>query len=675
MLIKPRSRLTARDLPFVESPHLAARRVKQALDSGASPELRFDPSEIPGVPIYSSPDTTRAGLLSALEAGQVMLVLDPGTSHGAINPPVRWRPESSISAGGRWVSDYASMPFPLLSQELDRLNRLGETPESLASSGAVGLMPKQTGQRAGATDAEEASGPTDRKLSLPLGAAAGIAPLAEPAPRAPETQADDTDLPVHLTIGIFLDGTLNNASNVELFKQRVERECLAPLRDDPTRLEDCQKRLRLLMGESYANAPTNIFKLWRLYRERDKVGRGRREVGFSVYQPGVGTETGQPDSLISMATGMGETGILDQTEKASEEIASQIEGLAGSGEVKKFTFDIFGFSRGAAAARHMANDLLRGSEGVFFRKLSERGITWKGEVRIRFMGLFDTVPGVVNLKQFDLHAGDDRYEPIQLYLDPGQVEEVVHLTATDERRENFSLVSVADKDKKLPPNFTEVSMPGAHSDIGGGYSELQVEEVLLHPPLSIRGSQANWHRNTMEWDNLVQIREEILAEGWIGDHSLRIPDGGPPDLWISEDRSEHPAPDGRVELSLRMKRHIRGDYSLVALRLMHNLSRDAGVPLDLIDEQDGQLALSDHLKAVFGHVCEQVSNGRTQIKLDSQQTSLLKQRYVHYSDHYNLLEVLFRDEIFRLEIPFEFLLPSRPSRTRERSIYPNRKAE
>ena len=218
-------------------------------------------------------------------------------------------------------------------------------------------------------------------------------------------------------------------------------------------------------------------------------------------------------------------------------------------------------------------------------------------------------------------------------------------------------------------------MPGAHSDIGGGYSELQVEEVLLHPPLSIRGSQANWHRNTMEWDNLVQIREEILAEGWIGDHSLRIPGGGSPDLWISEDRSEHPAPDGRVELSLRMKRHIRGDYSLVALRLMHNLARDAGVPLDLIDEQDDQLALSDHLKAVFGQVCEQVSNGRTQIKLDSQQTSLLKQRYVHYSDHYNLLEILFRDEIFRLEIPFEFLRPSRPSPTRERSIYPNRKAE
>lgn len=675
MLIKPRSRLTARDLPFVESPHLAARRVRQVLDSGAGLELRFDPSEIPGLPVHSGSDATRARLLSALESGQVMLVLEPGSSNGPLNPPVNWRADSLNSADGRWVPDSASMPLPLLSQELDRLNRLGETPESLASFGRMGLTPSQVGQSAGAKDAAEASGPAERKLSLPLGAAAGIAPLTEPASQAHRNQADDTDLPVHLTIGIFLDGTLNNASNVELFKRRVERECLAPLREDPERLEECRERLRLLMGESYANAPTNIFKLWRLYRERDRVERGLRKVHFAIYQPGVGTETGQPDSLISMATGMGETGILDQIEKASEEIVSQIEGLAGSGEVKQFTFDIFGFSRGAAAARHMANDLLRGKEGVFFGKLSERGMPWKGEARIRFMGLFDTVPGVVNLKQFDLHAGDDRYGPIQLYLDPGQIEEVVHLTATDERRENFSLVSVADKDKRLPRNFKEISMPGAHSDIGGGYSELQVEEVLLHPPISIKGSQASWHRSTMEWDHLVQMREEILAEGWIGEHSLKIPGGESPGLWIREDRSEHPAPDGSVELSLRMKRHIRGDYSLVALRLMHDLARDARVPLDFISERNDQFALSDHLKSVFGQICEQVANGRTQIKLDSQQSNLLQQRYVHYSDHYNLVEFLFRDEVFRLEIPFEFLQPSRPSRTRERSIYPNRKAE
>ncbi|MFE8730219.1 phospholipase effector Tle1 domain-containing protein, partial [Aeromonas hydrophila] len=56
-------------------------------------------------------------------------------------------------------------------------------------------------------------------------------------------------------------------------------------------------------------------------------------------------------------------------------------------------------------------------------------------------------------------------------LAPDCAERVVHIVAADEWRYHFDLTRITDDaaGTALAENFTEVIIPGAHSDIGGGY--------------------------------------------------------------------------------------------------------------------------------------------------------------------------------------------------------------
>ncbi|MBF4427455.1 DUF2235 domain-containing protein, partial [Vibrio anguillarum] len=79
----------------------------------------------------------------------------------------------------------------------------------------------------------------------------------------------------------------------------------------------------------------------------------------------------------------------------------------------KLQFDVFGFSRGAAAARHFINVVLDGEQGEFAQAFSKAcqksgiplayGFDWdeadeaKANCEITFAGLFDTVASVVDL--------------------------------------------------------------------------------------------------------------------------------------------------------------------------------------------------------------------------------------------------------------------------------------
>lgn len=62
-----------------------------------------------------------------------------------------------------------------------------------------------------------------------------------------------------------------------------------------------------------------------------------------------------------MGTGRGDTGVVRKTDKAVAALVAGIRGYllrhadASSCLIKELQFDIFGFSRGAAAARHFAN--------------------------------------------------------------------------------------------------------------------------------------------------------------------------------------------------------------------------------------------------------------------------------------------------------------------------------
>ncbi|MEK7394160.1 MAG: DUF2235 domain-containing protein, partial [Fibrobacterota bacterium] len=153
-----------------------------------------------------------------------------------------------------------------------------------------------------------------------------------------------------------------------------------------------------------------------------------------------------------------------------------ISELAGENPDAQISIQLFGFSRGAAEAIHLTNILNDDLERAR-HKLSGRNVS------VRFVGLFDPV-GSLGMPGNDVNPG------AKLELRGDMAEVVVSLIAQSEVRSFFDLISIRippaesrgpyswpssewltkGKGCALPnPKWEEWVMPGAHSDVGGGY--------------------------------------------------------------------------------------------------------------------------------------------------------------------------------------------------------------
>ncbi|OEE74150.1 hypothetical protein A1OQ_09940 [Enterovibrio norvegicus FF-162] len=290
-----------------------------------------------------------------------------------------------------------------------------------------------------------------------------------------------------LRIGVFFDGTGNNLEN-DKYK------------------------------EARGNASrTNIARLFEAYPE--EVG-----VSHKIYVSGIGTvdfdgvppseiekaiDSGEDMTMWSQMTGAQDFLIFSETGahykwqsliKQLYDIYEQLNEVNKYNSVEHIEFDVFGFSRGAALARHFVNAALSGfpdysaplappgsdsatqrkaarySVGIFPHLLSNNKspslnktchyhVDASKRVSVRFVGLFDTVGS------FYLAGNNDDGE-FKLGLEPDCAETVYHITAFHEYRKNFPLTSLRSK-RKLPANFYEEVFPGAHADVGGGYPSIE----------------------------------------------------------------------------------------------------------------------------------------------------------------------------------------------------------
>ena len=115
---------------------------------------------------------------------------------------------------------------------------------------------------------------------------------------------------------------------------------------------------------------------------------------------------------------------------------------------------IFGFSRGAASARLLVNDL------------RIKGIKEFQNINVKFLGLWDTVSAFsIPLKLLGLKV-KHRKEKIILNDNLNNVERILHIVSIDESRKLFKPDLL-----KLKYGIEEVWFPGVHSDIGGSYPE------------------------------------------------------------------------------------------------------------------------------------------------------------------------------------------------------------
>ena len=486
-------------------------------------------------------------------------------------------------------------------------------------------------------------------------------------------------------VALFFDGTMNNRTNSKL---RLDMN--AAIKDGSKKdliLDEDKKD----MLSSYANYYSNVAILELLNLQRN---RNIQEV--SVYMEGIGTvdfkrvagaiarddkgqerKDAQGNSILATdadfsndviggyAFGTGETGIVDRVTQGIRKAKVAIRKAYDKDKqyIEKITIDVIGFSRGAAAARHFVS-----------RYQDFRGV-WPQqsppELVMNFVGLFETVSSYNEHDNVMLNAAKDvilgelfTKNVGQLKLAMGGVpKRIIHLTAQDEMRHNFSLTTI-DSSLRVGGNKAfQVSMPGVHSDIGGGYVERdpdnkEMDPTKTYPKEPGRPAIRRLNRETRRMVN-GEEKQKLVAAGWYTDDT-----NGTPDQFTPIDSSEYTRFQQREEAREATAKHdgrpfqrssymgeqygsryLSNEYQYVSLYLMRGMAHNDFKPgshdvmkfQDLTGE-DGVYDVPPDLVAVRDHFKDYIvkkgtdSTAANQLDFASiEQGKKTRNKYLHRS--------------------------------------------
>jgi uncharacterized protein (DUF2235 family) len=262
----------------------------------------------------------------------------------------------------------------------------------------------------------------------------------------------------------------------------------------PTQNVEAPKKLIVFMDGTMNNASsyTNISKLYNLTILQDKTNVN------AAYVTGVGNKG------IGLMTGLG----IGKTVREAYLFLSK-----NYQSERKDEIYIFGFSRGAYAVRILAGlihvagitDLsniseeeqykyikkvylaYRGDQTIYNRRKDIEAITGKKpeSVSIEFMGLWDTVEalGIPNFKENYNVANKNYIDQLCNIKRASQA-----LSINDDRATVFTpklltesyLTSKCEKPVDINKVVNEVWFAGAHSDVGGGYGDTEIDGVTLN---------------------------------------------------------------------------------------------------------------------------------------------------------------------------------------------------
>ncbi|OAI86423.1 T6SS phospholipase effector Tle1-like catalytic domain-containing protein [Pseudomonas putida] len=368
---------------------------------------------------------------------------------------------------------------------------------------------------------------------------------------------------------------------------------------------------------SYAMGESNVARLFQHYRHSLHVPADARQAALALYIEGIGTACGEPDALFTQATGRGASGVAARVAQVPRQVEALLQRFLvdnPSVVVSGIKLDLFGFSRGAAAARHLANDL----QGL-------RSVCGDLPVSLNFIGLFDTVASIIAPLKGNLSAANADFDGLRLALRANQARRVVHLVAADERRLNFPLV--AGPDDRL--------LPGDHCDIGGGYRDGLERLVLERPFSSLEWAHVPLEK-TRAWQLANQCLERRRQEWEALGLSVQLQSRSIDQPFLPKRDIQR---EKRVRVWIQGERQVSGALSRVYLRLMHERAVQAGVPLEPDD-----WTLPEELQAIAAKVL----GGQAP---DAQEIGLLRRRYIHCSANWNaelysdspLLDSLFID--------------------------------
>ena len=352
-----------------------------------------------------------------------------------------------------------------------------------------------------------------------------------------EEPSQPTDKRVKVRCSVFFDGTLNNRTNTD------------------ARRNGSSAYSRHSDSDSYENDYSNIAKM-----EREILDSEGFDATIPVYMEGAGTTDEAGDSSVGYALGKGTTGVKAKVREGIIQVMQKIQKKVGQESIiESLVFDVFGFSRGAAAARFFIYELL--SEAPVYvgrhvipaqpihNRLELAGYTINpANIKIRFVGLYDTVASE------GFSHSNDTYSLKLDAIGRAEVEEVVQLASADEHRKNFSLTNI----KSAGAKGKEVYLPGVHSDIGGGYREEVDEDSIVNKSRSKAALEADKQR-LVDWG--YYLRSDLTIE--------------------QKNQSASPRrPGSRVYIMKAKRKGIRHHYDRVPLLIMVGFARKAGITID-----------------------------------------------------------------------------------------------
>ncbi|CAE6497348.1 unnamed protein product [Rhizoctonia solani] len=255
-------------------------------------------------------------------------------------------------------------------------------------------------------------------------------------------------------------------------------------------------------GEKLAKkeVPTNVYRLYQLIERLpdwlDLEGKSYRKIAY--YIPGVGSRLHGTAGLLAKLHGMATVHavvtaylFIAQYYKPGDRIC------------------LFGYSRGAFAARKVANLIFHCGLSATRESLlqqwvrREKPVDWHKNsdgfelemnghplIPIRYLGVWDTVCAVRDLPRI---AQVKDMLGIREEEIPRNVEHAFHAVAFHENRKPFRVTLLEDNNLT---NMQEVWFPGCHSDVGGGG-----EEVTDLPKISLE-----WMMSHLDIFNSTQVK-------------------------------------------------------------------------------------------------------------------------------------------------------------------------
>lgn len=385
------------------------------------------------------------------------------------------------------------------------------------------------------------------------------------------------DVNIDLHIGVFFDGTNNNANKnewVDWFKLGYFR--------DRTRAYEDHINVKLKDPRKLSN-PAILSSLFAIGGNKESVENTDKYL--HVYIEGSGANEFQAENqaldfllhgkpLKGLGFGIGSTGVVAKVSKAIKYVSERVEKEKNNNftKIQNIHFYVFGFSRGSTCARLFSYIIAENvdekvdrlpREQEFDKYLSKKYYSEKrvhflekkeelysGKMTVDFLGIYDTVSaiGLLNEKKDSYDYNSIKYliykddfwgnfhknNSIDYGLFSPSLSNIVlstcHICALDEFRANFALT---DLGTNVPSNSLELFIPGCHSDVGGGYmandkGETKTLNKIIESIwtktvdyiLDSDSSQKSRMYNLGKWDILSS---ELLKEmGWIDDLEKEI---------------------------------------------------------------------------------------------------------------------------------------------------------